>query len=391
MKKDLSIFFSPLDLQDLLEGQPGKNTLGSLTNFHSEKKGFPSLKDIDLAIVGVEEGRSGNGSDVANAPDIIRKWLYRLYRHSSGVQMADLGNIKPGKTVEDTYFALSTTVIELVKQEVVPIIIGGSHDLTYANYAAYEDLERTVNMIGVDPALDLGDPESGVNATNFLSKVLIHRPNYLFNYAHVGYQSYFVDEEMLDVLEQLRFDTYRLGELREDMKECEPIVRDADILSFDLSAIRASDAPGVAKPSPNGLFGDEACQICRYAGMSERMSSVGFYDMAPGKDQGERTAHLVAQMVWYFIEGYYDRRHDLPVGDRSGFTKYTVDLEGSGHEIVFYRSVKSDRWWMDVPYPPDDKLKYQRRYLAPCSYEDYVMATKDEVPERWWRMYNKLS
>ena len=46
---------------------------------------------------------------------------------------------------------------------------------------------------------------------------------------------------------------------------------------------------------------------------------------------------------------------------------------------------------MNVPYPANEKVKYERHHLIPCSYQDYELALKDEVPDRWLQAYKKLS
>jgi len=171
----------------------------------------------------------------------------------------------------------------------------------------------------------------------------------------------------------------------------EPVVRNADILSFDISAIRQSEAPGNKDASPNGFYGEQACQITRYAGMSDKLTSIGFYEINPELDINGQTAHSVAQMIWYFIDGYNHRKKEFPVGSRKTYLKYMVNIQDGKNEVVFYKSDKSERWWMDVPYPAHNKIKYERHLLVPCSYDDYKTACGNEVPNRWWQTFQKLS
>jgi hypothetical protein len=191
-------------------------------------------------------------------------------------------------------------------------------------------------------------------------------------------------------MEKLHFDAHRLGQVRKRIEDVEPIVRNADVLSFDVSAIRQSDAPGNGNASPNGFYGEEACQITRYAGMSDKLSSIGFYEINPAFDVSRQTVHLVAQMIWYFIDGFYNRKKDYPIVDKSEYTKYRVSITNHEHEIVFYKSNKSDRWWMDVPYPVNHQIKFERHHMVPCSYSDYETACQDEMPDKWWQTYQKL-
>lgn len=393
---ELIDFFEPLDgtlLSKTREGHP--LVLGNQIKAHANAESFPDLGQTDIAIIGVKEDRNAPENEGCSlAPDYVRKYLYRLFQGGFNVRIADLGNIRCGDQVTDTYFALKTVVTRLLEHQVTPLIIGGSQDLTYANYQAYESLGQIINMASVDSGFDIGvHREEPLSHKNFLSTILTHKPNYLFNYTHIGYQTYFVDQDAIELMDKLYFDAYRLGEVRAKMEEVEPIVRNADLLSFDISSIRQSDAPGNANASPNGFYGEEACQIVRYAGLSDKLSSIGFYELNPAFDNGEQTAHLVAQMIWYFLDGFSQRKNDFPdkfAKDSSDFIKYVVSIKEFQNKINFYKSKKSDRWWMEVPCPPNLQVKYDRQFLVPCSYKDYMEACQNEIPEKWWQVYQKF-
>lgn len=389
---DIAEFFEPVDLSKFKTTNSPATSLGKLMDIYLPGNEFPSTDNIQLAIIGVsEDRRSVNNEGCALAPDHIREHLNKLCSGNYEVKIADLGNIKKGHTVDDTYFALKTTLSELLQKNIIPIIIGGSQDLTYANYLAYEPLNHTINMVSVDSSFDMGDADEEINSNSYLSKIILHQPNFLFNYSNIGYQTYFVEQNSIGFMSKLYFDVYRLGHIRSNMEEVEPIVRNADVLSFDISAVRQPDAPGNANASPNGFYGEEACKIAHYAGMSDKLTSFGIYEINPAFDNGNQTVHLAAQMIWYFIDGYYSRKKDYPTRDSVDYTKYRVAMKDHKHEIVFYKSLKSDRWWMDVPYPPNKKLKFERHHLVPCSYSDYQMACQEEMPDRWWQTFQKLS
>lgn len=385
-------FFSPIDLRSFNGSADYANTsYGKVIQAYVEGGEFPSLDSIQLAIVGVEEDRRGvNNEGCGLAADYVREHLYKLYQGNFSARIADLGNIKKGNTIDDSYFAVTDVLSQLLRKGIVPIVIGGSQDLTYCNYLAYLKMEQTINIVSVDSAFDIGDGEKELNSQSYLSKIILHKPNILFNYSNIGYQTYFVDQNSVQLMEKLYFDAHRLGQLRKNMEDVEPIVRNADVLSFDISCIRASDAPGNGNASPNGFYGEEACQITRYAGMSDKLSSIGFYEINPAFDNNKQTAHLTAQLIWYFIDGFYNRKKDYPIVDKSEYTKYRVSITNHEHEIVFYKSNKSDRWWMDVPYPVNHQIKFERHHMVPCSYSDYQTACSDEMPDKWWQTYQKL-
>lgn len=189
--------------------------------------------------------------------------------------------------------------------------------------------------------------------------------------------------------DKLFFNAQRLGMIAGKLDQAEPVIRAADMVSFDIGAIRASEAPGNANALPNGLYGDEACQLARYAGMSDKCSSVGFYEFNPMFDPMGHTAMLVSQMIWCFVDGYYNRKKDAPLYPKSAYIIYRTPLEHDDHELVFVKSKKSDRWWMQVPYFGTKSIN-ERYYLVPCRYEDYQMAVSGEMPDLWWRTHQKL-
>lgn len=386
-------FLDPLMPDDfpILEEQGGQLRLGHIIGAYTEANGFPDFASYDIAILGVRDDRNAyDNAGCGQAPDAVRKYLYQLTPGPYHVNVVDLGNIKTGFSHKDTLFALSTVVAGLISSNTIPVIIGGSQEMTFASYQAYHNLGQIINIVAIDPMFDLGNSEEQLHSRSYLSSIILHQPNFLFNYTNIGYQTYFVDQEALKLMKNLFFDTYRLGIIRENLAEVEPMVRNADMISFDISAIRYSDAPGNNNATPHGFYGEEACQISRYAGMSDKLTSVGFYEMNPLHDPSGQTMHLVAQMIWYFFDGFYNRAHDFPFTNEDNYVKYRVSIHEHKEEIVFYKSKKTDRWWMEIPLPVEQRAKYERHYLIPCSYVDYQTACNNDIPDRWWMVYQKL-
>lgn len=354
---------------------------------HREVEGFPDLSNIRIAILGVMEDRGAlknKGCD--GGADRIRQYLYPLFRGRWDAKMADLGNIYKGETLEDTYFALKDVVAELLQRNIIPIVIGGSQDLTYALYRAYDVLEQTVNLVSVDSRFDLGQQGESLDSQNFLSHIVLNKPYNLYNYSNIGYQTYFVNQEELDLMERMFFDVVRLGEVKSAIDESEPFLRNADLISFDMAAIRQTDAPGTGFPSPHGFSGEEACALARYAGLSDKVSCFSILEFNPHFDNRDQTAHLVAHMLWYFLEGVNNRKEDYPFSSKKDYTKFTVLIENGDHELTFYKSPKSERWWVEVPIETQTSKKHT---LVSCSHRDYSKALQGEIPIRWWRAYQK--
>ena len=380
-------FLSPVqdrlvDQIELLHGQ----AIGKKLDIHTSKSS-PELKGVKIAIVGVLESR--NSVDyIGEEFQIIevRKAFYKLFPGNWLHPMADLGDIQRGNTVEDTYFALSQVVSSLVNANIVPVIIGGSQDLTYANYRAYDKISSMVNIVNIDKSFDLGDSSKPINNGSYLGKIILEKPYNLFNYTAIGFQTYFNSQEEIDLMEKLYFESYRLGDISQSIGLVEPLLRDADIVTLDLNSVKSSEVSFNQKYSPNGFNGREICAISRYSGISNKVSSFGIFEYNPSNDD-QATAMLVAQIIWYFIEGFNCRVNDDDFSNQSNYQKFTVLVEDE--ELVFYKSKKTGRWWIEIPFVEYSNTKSQHHPLLACMYEDYETATKGTIPERWFKAYKK--
>ena len=361
--------------------------LGQNIQINCIQEGFPDLENVKIAIFAVNEDRnSQNNFGCGEGLHAIRTKLYELFPGNWDTNIADLGTVEKGNQVSDTYFAVKEIIVSLIKRNIIPIIIGGGQDITYINYRAYDALEQSVNITTVDSRFDLGNLEEELTSQSYLSKIIMQEPNNLFNYCNVGYQTYFNSQEEISLLDNLFFDTYRLGEAKV-LENIEPAFRNSDIVSIDIGAVRQSEAPGNNNSSPNGFYGEEICAISRYAGLSDKVSSFGIYEYNSKHDNNDQTAHLIAQMIWYFIEGVNFRVKDYPFSGKENYQKFTILLE-EDEPLLFYKSNKSGRWWMEINILSNNK--YKRHALVPCTYKDYTDATKQVIPEKWYKAMRKM-
>ena len=345
-----------------------------------------SLEGYSVAILGVEDYRgyiTNKGTE--KAADEVRKQLYQCSAFTNGMQLLDLGNIKAGATYVDTLVAVVETLHELFKHNVITIIIGGDAALSSAQFKAYEIFENQITVAQIASKVVWENSDVDIHKT-YLKDFFLS--GFLRKYNLVAYQSYFIQEKQLSFLSSKNHDVLRVGKIREHVFEAEPFLREAAMVTYNINAIRYSDAPGQPDPSPNGLFGDEACAMARYAGMSDQLMSIGIYDFNPDLDKSNITAKQVAQMVWYFMEGISLRRNDYPIVDENDFNTYIVQIDDAENDFIFLKSKKSDRWWMKITY---DKRDLQKHILVPCTYKDYLSALNNEIPERWMREWMRLS
>lgn len=351
----------------------------------------PDLDGCVAAIIGVLDRRGSlDGAQTDRAAEWVRGKLYDLTTMDRWAPVADLGNIAAGPKEADTRAALDVVCQELMARDIVPLVIGGSQVLTVPMYTAYARQERPINVVSVDAGLDFGGNPQEVDGRNWLNALLLPEGGHLFDFTQLGHQRYLTDGDTIQLMEKMHFDVVRLGRLRGDLPSAEPMLRDADLVSFDLGAVRTADHPASPTSRPNGLTGEEFCQLARYAGYSDRLSAVGFFEHDPSKDGDGRGGQLVAEAIWCFLEGVMNRIGDHPRGTTEDYLQYRVVLEDDDHEVVFYKSPRSDRWWMDIPTPGAGNRK-GRLLLVPCTYADYQAAATGQLPDRWWRTQQKLA
>ena len=363
-----------------------KHSLGSQIRIHTKNAGIPDLKNIEIALVGVKENRLDQDyeGDFLNFNN-VRRTFYGLFPGNWNLKIADLGDIQKGETVEDTYFALQTLVSALIKKRIIPIIIGGSQDLIYAQYRAYDRVEQMVNLVNIDSRFDLGDAEAPISNKSYVGKIVVNKPYNLFNYSSVGYQTYFNSQEEIKLMERLFFDAYRLGEVSNNISLVEPVMRNANLVGLDLGSITAAAIGGTNRLSPNGFDGKEICALSRYAGISDKVSSFGIYEYTSNYPKAGNM--LIAQMIWYFIEGVNYRTNENTISSKKEFIKYQVPIDDE--VLGFFKSPISGRWWIEIPFISNSNTKLKRHTLLPCSYEDYLEACNQVIPERWYKTKRK--
>ncbi len=364
-------FVEPVNLSFLSKDEGYRDTqLGK--HIRSYENQLPDITDADIVLIGAGECRGAgfalNGFEAANA---VRAALYNLYYWHAQVTIADIGNVKLGQSIQDSYAALRTVIAELILQNKKVVIMGGSHDLTLPQYHAYTAIPTLVNAVVADAKIDL-DLEARLPSDHFLEELFTGLPNHLNHYAHIGFQSYFMHPHMLETIDKLRFDCFRLGVVRESIEEMEPVIRDSHMMSFDISAIQHAQAPANVI-TPNGFNGEEACVLMQYAGMSWKTSSIGLFGYQAELDHHGLTAIQMAQMIWYIIDGVHRGKKEAPLTALDRFKEFQIAF--SDIDTQFLQSKSTGRWWM----------KLHNEEWMPCSYKDYLVASNNEIPERWLR------
>lgn len=381
---ELQLYFDPIEFEQFRTGAKfNKHTLG-----YCIEKESASVKDggkikASVALVGVPFDNKTNNKGASKAPAEIRKHLYQLSRFEICNSIVDLGNLKPGKSDQDLYFALRDVTDYLREEGIVAIILGGGQDLSIGIARAFQS-ENEFTLTIADARVDIKSQREASDASNFITRILKENPS-LFHLQMVGVQKHYIAPAFFEFLDQNTFDYLQLGAFRDDPASIEPLLRNSHFLSFDMSAIKKSDAEGHISPSPNGFYAEEACLVARYAGLSNRLMAFGLFEANPALDKSGSTTELAAQIVWHFVEGTNYRRKEDPITDKNSFTRYYVEMEDHGEPMVFYHQPVTNRWWIEI-FPEEGKS-----WILACKENDYKQAIGNGIPEIYWRYVRKTT
>ena len=384
-------FFDPVKLSDFRNSAfiNDESSIGNGMIINSVVNPIQTGTRFEVAIIGVDQYLDVDRDNDFKTPQLIREEIYRLKKFSAGLRIADLGNLKTGKNINETIFALQEVCSLLFQLKINVVVIGGSQLLTLGKFRALKEFENNINLVNIDSKIDLAVSDESVKECYFLNDVIENEQAFVYNVSSVGYQSYFVDPKQIKLLNNAHFEHYRLGTIRDNFENIEPVLRDADLVSFDISSVRMSEAPGQEDGSPNGFFADEACRLARYAGISDNVKTFGLFGVDGQYDRNGQTAKLAAQIIWYYINGYLDRKHDNPKASLKDYIKFEVQIDEIEFPIVFYKSEKSNRWWIEIQSVGNDEHN-KESVIVSCTEDDYRNSCKNEIPERWWINFKKL-
>ena len=333
-----------------------------------------NLKGFDIALIGLSESRK---SSEVNKKYIdinsFRKEFYSLFCGDWNVNIIDMGDVINGEDISDTYFALKTINESLLEKNIISFFIGGTQDLTFPLYQAFAKKGDYVNLTSIDNKFDFGLIKKDFDSSSYMSKIIMEKDNKLSHYCNLGFQTFLNSQEEIDLLEKLQFESHRLGKINKKIDLIEPSLRYTNLLSIDFRSVKASELNFIHN-YPNGFESSEICSIARYAGMSDRISCVGVFEVF----QNSISSALLAQAVWYFIEGFSLRIIEDPKSENFKGKSYHMDLEN--HQIKFYQSDISQKWWFELIEENSNKLIDVSLY--PCGHEDYLEACNDDISDK---------
>lgn len=385
---DLNDYFDPVSIEKAeFEYFSAQAAIHHNISVHTESNPVKNTGKFRVALFGVPDGRNSPNAGSLKAPDSIRSELYRLAKIPGRMKIADLGNMKQGVTFNDTLVGLADILVYLFSENIFPVIIGGSSSLVPAIDTAFSRLKTKFTLTAIDPRVCYSPEKKDAGALNYLNTIITKSSGSFKHYTNIGYQTYLNDQQVLNRFLKRRSDLVRVGDVRESIHLMEPLLRDSEAVVMNISSVRQSDAPGTSCPSPNGFYGEEICLLSRYSGISDNIRVFGLFDVNPELDIRNQTAGLAAQIIWFFLEGFAQKQYEsssLASPSPGRFIKYHVRVTGLDDDLIFIRSNLTERWWFEIA------TGKQGTVYAACSHEDYLQANRNEVPDRWIRVVERL-
>lgn len=228
---------------------------------------------------------------------------------------------------------------------------------------------------------------SATGPDDYILEQLLNNPA-TTEFSHIGYQTYRYNPDHLKLLHERNFEEIRLGLLRGNPANSEPMLRTKEHIFIDLNAVRTSDFPHNSLKSPNGLYAEEICQLARYAGMGQKVKNVYIYGYPTGLKHDSVSPQLAAEVAWHIAEALSSSIYEDPGNSATEdlFLRKIVSMGQEGQDIIFVTSSSSGRWWMEIP-----EIKSGNNQFIPCSYSDYATACSGEIPLRWLFFFQKIN
>jgi hypothetical protein len=346
---------------------------------HTSSFGIPDLESTNVCIIGLDEYRNSFFQSATQDLDSLRREFYKLKFSNWKLSISDLGNLPNGNTVDDTYHALYEICKELLSKKIVLILIGGSNDLIYPIFKSFDSYSDKVNIVSIDNQFDLYQESELVSGRTYMNKIIIDDSNSLNDFTNIGYQRHLCSHDELQLMEKLFFEYISLGEISENNMKAEPIMRNSNIVGFDMKSLSFSASFNQTQGNPNGIDPRLACILTKYAGQSNKTNFLGLFELSNNKVSSK----LYSEIIWYFLDGVDKRIIESDFNDSQTFNKYIVQT--SGRDIIFYKSKISEKWWMLVDTSKNKSISY-----LPCLESDYLEALNDNIPIRWLKATKRV-
>ena len=122
--------------------------------------------------------------------------------------------------------------------------------------------------------------------------IIVDDSNILNDFTNIGFQRHLCSNDEIQLMEKLFFEYISLGEITEDNMKAEPLMRNANIVGFDMKSLNNQG-------NPNGIDPRLSCILAKYAGQSNSADFLGLFEL----NNNLIANKLYSEIIWYFIDG----------------------------------------------------------------------------------------
>jgi hypothetical protein len=299
----------------------------------------------------------------------IRNCFYKLSKLDFEIPIVDLGDLISGKTIQDSHYAVEEIVSACLYKNAVPVIVGGSNNFAHPLFSALNFHQKNNNYTQISSVVSLSNDGETISEKNYLSKIFITKNFSIKNFHLLGYQKHLNERDSVKLIEEVNFDIVRLAEMMGNTEKMEPFFRRADLVTLNCDAVESLGDVFSVNPQINGLNRREICMYMKEIGLGEKLKSVGIFNYNL-KSQNILCHQLMAQMLWYLVEGINIQKSHPKERNYEIFFVLIDDKE-----YAFKRDTFSGLWY----FGKDENIEN----CVPCSREDYENAKRGTLNLRF--------
>ena len=281
-----------------------------------------SIEDNSITILGYEceEGVKRNNGRLGSqkGPKAIKEALAKLAVHYEEGALYDGGStFCLNGNLEECQSSTSELVSRIINSKSTPLLIGGGHDIAYANFEGILnsiDHTSTIGIINFDAHFDLRLNNAGPNSGTpfYQCAELCQEKNIHFNYLVLGIQKASNTSDLFETARKLdakyiRNDELFEKDLSQHLKTIENFIENKDhvYLSIDMDCFSSAYAPGVSAASPIGISPELFFPLFQSIIKSEKIISLDIAETNPTYDLDGRTSKLTAQIIDFYIRAIF--------------------------------------------------------------------------------------
>lgn len=289
----------------------------------------------------------------------FREQLYNFY-FEQNIKILDFGYISIEKTE-----ILDKIASACFQNNAKLILVSSDIDISTRIYRTMTTNQQKITPVFVDSFVEFSDENKTIWDLMRLYS------DFLWHPALIAYQNYLIPPQIIQILNENKFETIRLSQLLQNNTN-EPYIRLADSLSINMDAIKFSDNPASKNPQPNGLTAREICKISYLHGLSEKSQFMGIFNYDSETDNLKVTAKLVAQIIWHYADAFSLKKKAEKIAENGKILHISSDNEKlKDKELKFIYNENLKLWFFEI----------EKNQKIPCNFSDYDLARQGKISD----------